>query len=211
MWPDTVSKSHHPYRLGDDLIRIGPFPAGKRSTTWILRKWLNIAMFLIQHIDTKCIYLYIYSVQYTCIQYTVYMYFMHSKMVFYRCIPAAGKKNQRISPSPVCFELRMWSVYIAPLPSWDREWRSFKTRPGPIEKWDPYPGSLMIVGNQEKYENIYMESSQSELIPVGWCKLTQSTPLTQTCDFVYWTQFIPTSWPTLLSVIVLGPGPPRWC
>lgn len=100
--------------------------------------------FLIQHIDTKCIY-----IQYTGYMYTWYTCILCIPRWFYRCIHAAFEK-QRISPSPVCFELRMWSVYIAPLPSWDKEWRSSKTRPGPIEKWDPYPGCLMIVGNQEK-------------------------------------------------------------
>lgn len=79
---------------------------------------------LIQHIDTKCIY-----IQYTGYMYTWYTCILCIPRWFYCCIHAAFEK-QRISPSSVCFELRMWSVCIAPLPSWDREWRSSKTRPG---------------------------------------------------------------------------------
>ena len=158
MWPDTVSKSHYPYRLGDDLILKSELDHSQQESDLpfeFLRIWLNIAMFLIQHIGAKCIY-----IQYTCI-------LCIPRLSFYRCIHAAFE-NQRINSSPVCFELRMWSVYIAPLPSWDREWRSSKTRPGPIEKWDPYPGCLMIVGNQEKYGNIYVDRIISNWAYSSW-------------------------------------------
>ena len=207
MWPDTVSESHHPYRLGDFILE-SELDHSQKESDLPLEFWGND--WILRSFDTAYRHkMYIHTV-YRIHVYMIYMYFMHSKMVLllYTCSFWKATNLPLICVLWVEDVKRLYSS-IAKLRQRVEELQD-KAR-GFQEKWDPYPGSLMIVGNQEKYGNIYMELSQSELIPVGWCKLTQSTPLTQTCDFVYWTQFIPTSWPTWLSVLVLGPGPPRWC